>query len=125
MNININPSNRLGSVSDDGVARLRSHPGLEHLLPHPGHGHLKAEDVTASSLRTFFSVGTEPSGEAQEPTTHLGLLPVDGLGQQRAGGGRGALWFNGLMVNASVSLLQIICPTYSTNTNTHTHQSAD
>lgn len=81
---------RLGSVSADGVARLRGHPGLEHFLPHPGHGHLKAADVIALSQRTYFSAGrgAEPSDEAQEMATHLGLLSVEGLGQRRAGGGR-------------------------------------
>lgn len=89
----MNLSDRLGSVSDDGVARLRGHPGLEHLLPHPGHGHLKAEDVTASARGTSSVLGTEPSGEAQEPTTHLGAscLWTDyyGSGEREDGGGRG------------------------------------
>ncbi len=83
----------MGSLPDDGVARLHGHPGLEHILPHPGHSHPKAEDVTALSQRTSLGVGAEPSGEAQELTTHLGLLSVDGLGQWRAGGGRGHCGF--------------------------------
>lgn len=52
---------RLGSVADDGVARLRRHSGLEHFLPHPGHSHLKAADVTSLTL------GPSLSGEAQQP----------------------------------------------------------
>lgn len=70
----------MGPISDDGVARLRGHPGLEHFLPHPGDGHLKAEDVTASppeNLHQCGGWGAEPSGRAQEPTTPPGP-PVSG-----------------------------------------------
>lgn len=77
VNEGINIFNRLGSVADDGLARLRGHPGLEHFLPHPGHSHLKDEDVTASPQKTSFSLGMELSGEAQELTTYL-----EGLRQQ-------------------------------------------
>lgn len=77
MDVNINLSDRLGSVSVDGVARLRGHSGLEHFLPHPGHGHLKAEDVTASPQTSGLQCGVEPSGEAQEPNTDLGT-PICG-----------------------------------------------
>lgn len=36
---------RMGSVAYDGVARLRRHARLEHVLPHAGHHHPQAEDM--------------------------------------------------------------------------------
>lgn len=36
---------RMGSVAHDGVARLRRHARLEHVLPHAGHHHPQAEDM--------------------------------------------------------------------------------
>lgn len=42
----------MGLVSDDGVARIRRHPGMEHLLPGLGHGHLEAEDVSLRPAET-------------------------------------------------------------------------
>lgn len=83
VNLSFNIFNRLGAVADDGLARLRCHPGLEHFLPHPGHSHPKDEDVTASPQRTSFSLGMELSGDAQQLTTYL-----EGLWQQE-----GKVWF--------------------------------
>lgn len=87
--VDINLPIRLGFVSDDGVARLRCYPGLEHFLPHPGDSHPEAADVTASPHRASLRMGgVELSGEVLKSTTHQGLLHVDGLGQQQEGKGR-------------------------------------
>lgn len=68
------------------MARLRRHPGLEHLLHHPGHGHLEAEVVRGSSRTSLGGAGAEgrmPSGDAQKTRTHLGLLSVEAAGRRR------------------------------------------
>lgn len=81
--MSFNIFNRLGSVPNDGLARLCGHPGLEHVLPHPGNSHLKDEDVTASPQNTSFSLGIELSGEAQELTTYQGLTICGRIGAAR------------------------------------------
>lgn len=53
---------RMGSVTYDGVARLRRHSWLEHVLPHAGHHHPQAEEVrVASHSKVLFRSWREAS----------------------------------------------------------------
>lgn len=72
-------SSRLGSKPDVGLARVRSHSGLEYFLYHPGHGHSKAEDVTTQRLLLMSGRQVRPTGQQ----TSWAFSSVDRLMQRR------------------------------------------
>lgn len=114
---------RLGSVSNDGVAWFCGHPGLEHVLLNPSHGHLEAEDVTESPTgELYLSVGTVPSGEVQQDPWYPGHLSCGCTGDSMWREWKiegGSLWFYRLMrmMHQSFPLY------YHTQTHKHTLQS--
>lgn len=64
----------MGSFTADGVARLRRHSGLEHLLPHPGNSHPQAANVRPPHPHEK-ALGGEREGEPRQAQETLAPWP--------------------------------------------------
>lgn len=121
VNVDINLPIRLGSVSDDGVARLRCYPGLEHFLPHPGDSHPEATDVTASPHRASFRMGGwSCQGKSwNQRLTRASCMWMDWGNGKREKGGEG---FTVVLIVWWVECISRSPPNYVSLTHTYKHR---